>query len=178
MKKIILLSAAALAIVGCKAPQLGKASIDKVLKAMTLEEKVHFVIGTGMAGMDDGATATVGATQKIVPGAAGTTYPIDRLGIPSIVLADGPAGLRIDPIREGDDNTYYCTHFPIGTLLASTWNQELVESVGKAMGEEVHEYGADVYLAPALNIHRNPLNGRNFEYYSEDPVVAGKTEAA
>ena len=178
MKKIILLSAAALAIVGCKAPQLGKASIDKVLKAMTLEEKVHFVIGTGMAGMDDGASATVGATQKIVPGAAGTTYPIERLGIPSIVLADGPAGLRIDPIREGDDNTYYCTHFPIGTLLASTWNQELVESVGKAMGEEVHEYGADVYLAPALNIHRNPLNGRNFEYYSEDPVVAGKTAAA
>ena len=165
MKKIILLSAAALAIVGCKAPQLGKSSIDKVLKAMTLEEKVHFVIGTGMAGMDDeGATATVGATRNIVPGAAGTTYPIERLGIPAIVLADGPAGLRIDPTREGDENTYYCTHFPIGTLLASTWNQELVESVGKAMGEEVHEYGADVYLAPALNIHRNPLNGRNFEY--------------
>ena len=65
MKKIILLSAAALAIAGCKPPQLGKASIDKVLKAMTLEEKVHFVIGTGMAGMDDGASATVGATQKI-----------------------------------------------------------------------------------------------------------------
>ena len=179
MKKIILLSAAALAIVGCKAPQLGKSSIDKVLKAMTLEEKVHFVIGTGMAGMDDeGAAATVGATKNIVPGAAGTTYPIERLGIPAIVLADGPAGLRIDPTREGDDNTYYCTHFPIGTLLASTWNQELVESVGKAMGEEVHEYGADVYLAPALNIHRHPLNGRNFEYYSEDPVVAGKTAAA
>ena len=179
MKKIILLSAAALAIAGCKAPQLGKSSIDKVLKAMTLEEKVHFVIGTGMAGMDDeGASATVGATKNIVPGAAGTTYPIERLGIPAIVLADGPAGLRIDPTREGDDNTYYCTHFPIGTLLASTWNQELVESVGKAMGEEVHEYGADVYLAPALNIHRNPLNGRNFEYYSEDPVVAGKTAAA
>ena len=179
MKKIILLSAAALAIVGCKAPQLGKSSIDKVLKAMTLEEKVHFVIGTGMAGMDDeGATATVGATRNIVPGAAGTTYPIERLGIPAIVLADGPAGLRIDPTREGDENTYYCTHFPIGTLLASTWNQELVESVGKAMGEEVHEYGADVYLAPALNIHRNPLNGRNFEYYSEDPVVSGKTAAA
>ena len=175
----MLISLAALAVAGCKAPQLGKSSIDKVLKAMTLEEKVHFVIGTGMAGLDDGnAGAAVGATRNIVPGAAGTTYPIERLGIPSIVLADGPAGLRIDPIREGDDNTYYCTHFPIGTLLASTWNQELVENVGKAMGEEVHEYGADVYLAPALNIHRHPLNGRNFEYYSEDPVVAGKTAAA
>ena len=173
----MLISLAALAVAGCKAPQLGKSSIDKVLKAMTLEEKVHFVIGTGMAG-NDGASATVGATKKIVPGAAGTTYPIERLGIPGIVLADGPAGLRIDPVREGDENTYYCTHFPIGTLLASTWNQELVESVGQAMGEEVHEYGADVYLAPALNIHRHPLNGRNFEYYSEDPVVAGKTAAA
>ena len=151
--------------------------MDKVLKAMTLEEKVHFVIGTGMAGAS-GDNAVIGATKKIVPGAAGTTYPIERLGIPSIVLADGPAGLRIDPTREGDDATYYCTHFPIGTLLSSTWNQELVEQVGTAMGEEVHEYGADVYLAPALNIHRNPLNGRNFEYYSEDPVVAGKTAAA
>ena len=178
MKRILLLSAAVLALAACSSePQLGKSSIDKVLKAMTLEEKVHFVIGTGMAG-NDGASATVGATKKIVPGAAGTTYPIERLGIPGIVLADGPAGLRIDPTREGDDNTYYCTHFPIGTLLASTWNQELVESVGQAMGEEVHEYGADVYLAPALNIHRHPLNGRNFEYYSEDPVVAGKTAAA
>ena len=179
MKKIMLISAAVLALAGCKAgdPQLGKASIDKVLKAMTLEEKVHFVIGTGMAGFG-GESAVVGATKNIVPGAAGTTYPIERLGIPSIVLADGPAGLRIDPTREGDENTYYCTHFPIGTLLASTWNQELVENVGKAMGEEVHEYGADVYLAPALNIHRHPLNGRNFEYYSEDPVVAGKTAAA
>ena len=176
MKKFLLFSAAVLAVAGCK-PQLGKSSIDKVLKAMTLEEKVHFVIGMGMAG-NDGSGAVVGATQDIVPGAAGTTYPIERLGIPSIVLADGPAGLRINPTREGDENTYYCTHFPIGTLLASTWNQELVENVGQAMGEEVHEYGADVYLAPALNIHRHPLNGRNFEYYSEDPVVAGKTAAA
>ena len=179
MKKIILLSAAVLALAGCQngEPQLATSSVKKVLKAMTLEEKAHFVIGMGMAG-SDGSSAVVGATKDIVPGAAGTTYPIPRLGIPSIVLADGPAGLRIDPTRPGDDQTYYCTHFPIGTLLASTWNQELVESVGTAMGEEVHEYGADVYLAPALNIHRHPLNGRNFEYYSEDPVVAGKTAAA
>ena len=172
----MLLASAGL-LCACGTPQLGKQSIDKVLKAMTLEEKAHFVIGTGMS-LDSGGAATVGATDLLLPGAAGTTYPIPRLGIPAIALADGPAGLRIQPIREGDDNTYYCTHFPIGTLLASTWNQELVESVGRAMGEEVHEYGADVYLAPAINIHRNPLNGRNFEYYSEDPVVAGKIGAA
>ncbi len=182
MKKALILASSVLLLAACSGgdPQLGKASLDKVLGAMTLEEKVHFVIGTGMAGVgaDEGVAATIGATKNIVPGAAGTTYPIERLGIPAIVLADGPAGLRIDPTREGEDRTYYCTHFPIGTLLASTWNQELVEQVGTAMGEEVHEYGADVYLAPALNIHRNPLNGRNFEYYSEDPVVAGKTAAA
>ena len=179
MKKILLLSAVALALAGCQSgdPQLGKASLKKILNAMTMEEKAHFVIGMGMAG-NGGDGAVVGSTQNIVPGAAGTTYPIPRLGIPSIVLADGPAGLRIDPVRPGDDNTYYCTHFPIGSLLSSTWNQELVESVGESMGEEVHEYGADVYLAPALNIHRHPLNGRNFEYYSEDPVLAGKTAAA
>ena len=174
---VIFLASAGLLLCACGTPQLGKASIDKVMKAMTLEEKAHFVIGTGMAGAT-GNGATVGATDLLLPGAAGTTYAIPRLGIPAIVLADGPAGLRIQPTREGDPNTYYCTHFPIGTLLASTWNQELVESVGTAMGEEVHEYGADVYLAPAINIHRHPLNGRNFEYYSEDPVVAGKIGAA
>ena len=150
---------------------------EEVMSRLSLEDKAHFVIGTGMQGFS-GDEAVIGATKNLVPGAAGTTYPLDSLGIPAIVLADGPAGLRIDATREGDSATYYCTHFPIGTLLASTWNTQLVEEVGQAIGEEVKEYGADVLLAPALNIMRNPLCGRNFEYYSEDPVVAGKTAAA
>ena len=150
---------------------------DEVMAKMSLEDKAHFVIGVGMAGFS-GDDAVIGATKSLVPGAAGTTYPLDSLGIPAVVLADGPAGLRIDATREGDSATYYCTHFPIGTLLASTWNTKLVEEVGQAIGEEVKEYGADVLLAPALNIMRNPLCGRNFEYYSEDPVVAGKTASA
>ena len=131
--------AAAMAVLsacGPGVPQLGKSSLDEVIGAMTLEEKAHLVVGTGMAGFS-GDSAVIGATRKLVPGAAGTTYPIERLGIPAVVLADGPAGLRIDPKREGDSATYYCTHFPIGTLLASTWDQELVESVGQSIGNEV-----------------------------------------
>ena len=168
------------ALVGCNsADKVTQNTIDQeeVIAKMSLEDKAHFVIGVGMAGFS-GDDAVIGATQSLVPGAAGTTYPLDSLGIPAVVLADGPAGLRIDAKREGDNATYYCTHFPIGTLLASTWNTQLVEEVGQAIGEEVKEYGADVLLAPALNIMRNPLCGRNFEYYSEDPVVAGKTAAA
>lgn len=166
-----------LMIAGCSSDDNSGKIDRKILSQMTLEEKARFVIGTGMAGTT-GDNAVIGSTQMLVPGAAGTTYPLEKYGLPAIVLADGPAGLRIDARRQGDDNTYYCTHFPIGTLLASTWNTELIEEVGKAIGQEVKEYGADVLLAPAVNIMRNPLCGRNFEYYSEDPVVAGKTSAA
>ena len=182
MKRNVLFAiAAVLLIAGCatadKQVPMNTINQEEVMAKMSLEDKAHFVIGTGMAGFS-GDNAVIGATRNLVPGAAGTTYPLDSLGIPAIVLADGPAGLRIDATREGDNATYYCTHFPIGTLLASTWNTQLIEEVGQAIGEEVKEYGADVLLAPALNIMRNPLCGRNFEYYSEDPVVAGKTAAA
>ena len=180
-KNLVSLLGMAVLMAGCsttdKAPAQKVINQEEVMARMSLEDKAHFVIGTGMQGFS-GDEAVIGATKNLVPGAAGTTYPLDSLGIPAIVLADGPAGLRIDATREGDSATYYCTHFPIGTLLASTWNTKLVEEVGQAIGEEVKEYGADVLLAPALNIMRNPLCGRNFEYYSEDPVVAGKTAGA
>ncbi|MCI1681707.1 MAG: glycoside hydrolase family 3 C-terminal domain-containing protein [Bacteroides sp.] len=151
---------------------------DGLLKKMTIEEKVDLLVGAERR-QGEGLNSIVSKTMGIVPGAAGTTQPIGRLNIPPIVLADGPAGLRIQPIRQGDStSTYYCTAFPVGTLLSSTWNTELVESVGKAMGNEVHEYGVDVLLGPAINIQRNPLCGRNFEYYSEDPLLTGKIAAA
>ena len=180
MNKYMFFAVAALAV-GCtttdKVAPKNTINQEEVMSKLSIEDKAHFVIGVGMKGFS-GDDAVIGATQSLVPGAAGTTYPLDSLGIPAVVLADGPAGLRIDATREGDSATYYCTHFPIGTLLASTWNTQLVEEVGQAIGEEVKEYGADILLAPALNIMRNPLCGRNFEYYSEDPVVAGKTAAA
>ncbi len=170
-----------------KAPQLGKDPIKKIVAAMTLDEKAYFVTGTGMSlpGFAKKGNPTpapgapvVGQTQKIVPGAAGTSYEIPRLGITTMVMADGPAGLRISPTRENEAGTYYCTAFPVATLLASTWDTGLVYKVGQAMGNEVLEYGADILLAPGMNIHRNPLCGRNFEYYSEDPLVVGKIAAS
>lgn len=158
--------------------QLGKNSMAQVIAEMTLEEKVKLLVGNGMR--IPGVTGpVVGETQDKVPGAAGTTYAIPRLGIPSIVLADGPAGVRISPRREHDTTkTFFATGFPVGTLLASTWDTTLVKEVGKAFAHEAHEYGIDIILAPALNIHRNPLGGRNFEYYSEDPLISGMMAAA
>ena len=136
-------------------PQLGKAPLEKVIQAMTVDEKIRLLTGTGEVAED--ILVAVGETDKIVPGAAGTTYPIPRLGIPAMVMADGPAGLRISARRDSCPRTFYCTAFPVATLLASTWNTDLVQQVGQAMGNEVLEYGCDILLAPALNIHRNPL---------------------
>ncbi|MBQ6952842.1 MAG: glycoside hydrolase family 3 protein, partial [Bacteroidales bacterium] len=177
MKKFFLFSFAALCAASLMAqPKLNKDNIDDVLKAMTLEEKATLVVGGGWGSMTAGSLTASDAS--LVSGAAGTTRAIDRLGIPNTVLADGPAGLRINPTRPGTDQTFYCTGFPVGTVLASTFNTDLVQKLTTAMGEEVKEYGADVLLAPGQNLHRNPLCGRNFEYFSEDPYLAGKMSAA
>ena len=157
-------------------PQLRADNIDEVLKAMTLEEKARLLVGG--ANTFFGAQAAVGGEADLVAGAAGTSPAIARLGIPATVLTDGPAGVRIDPKRKGSDKTYYATAFPIGSCLASTWNTELVRQVGEAIGNETKEYRCDVILGPGMNIHRNPLCGRNFEYYSEDPLLTGRIAAA
>ena len=157
-------------------PKLQADNIDEVLKAMTLEEKAKLLVGG--ANNFFGTGAVVGGEADLVAGAAGTSPEIARLGIPATVLTDGPAGVRIDPTRKGTDKTYYATAFPIGSCLASTWNTELVKKVGEAIGNETKEYRCDVILGPGMNLHRNPLCGRNFEYYSEDPLLTGKIAAA
>ncbi|NLZ18862.1 MAG: beta-glucosidase [Bacteroidales bacterium] len=180
MKRILLtLILAAGALSGLPAvhaqPKLNADNIDDVLRAMSLDEKVTLCIGGGRAVTTGGVSTGI---TDLVQGAAGSTRAIERFGIPPTVLADGPAGLRIDPVRAGDPQTYYATAFPIGTLLASSWDLSVVEETTAALGNEVLEYGVDVLLAPGQNIHRNPLNGRNFEYFSEDPLLSGKMAAA
>lgn len=175
--KGIIATCALLACTGAamaQTPKLNANNIDEVIKAMTLQEKIELCVGTHRAS----DTSQGGKYADIVAGVAGATIGFPRLGIPYTLLADGPAGLRINPTRPYDSNTYYCTHFPIGTCLSSSWNTDLVTSVGSAIGDEVHRYGVDVLLAPGVCIHRNPLCGRNFEYYSEDPVLSGNIAAA
>ena len=110
------------------APQLNANNIDEVIKAMTLEEKAQMLVGGGNDGFV-GSGAMLGHQKKFVPGAAGTTVAIPRLGIPTTVQCDGPAGVHIDAHREGDSRSYFATGFPIGTCLASTWNTDLVRKV-------------------------------------------------
>ncbi len=162
MRKIALVGLLLATFTAAAQPQLRKNNIDEVLQAMTLEEKASLLVGT--------------SSDNLVPGLAGGTRAIPRLGIPQTIFSDGPAGVRIDPER--DPAHTVATGFPVGTLLASSWDTDLVERTTAVLGNEVLEYGVDVLLAPGMNIHRNPLCGRNFEYFSEDPLLSGKMAAA
>jgi beta-glucosidase len=183
LKRTLLTSALivfSLLVFAQEVPKLGKNSVNEVVKAMTLEEKAALVVGTGfyMPGVNMPGLAAIepGEGHKRVPGASGAVYAIPRLGIPAVVVTDGPAGVHI--FNAGKGRQYFATAWPSGTLLASTWDTTLVKNVGAAFGAEAKEYGVDVVLGPGMNIHRNPLGARNFEYYSEDPVLTGYIAAA
>ena len=156
---------------------------QKLIDQLSVDEKIYLSIGTGMdiPGIPAGAEApqaVVGSTKSEVAGAAGTSYPISKINLPPIVFADGPAGIRIDTVRpQAPGKTFYATAFPTASSLSSSWNIELAQQIGQVFGIEGRDYGVDFLLAPALNIHRNPLGGRNFEYYSEDPILAGEITA-
>ncbi|WP_258103235.1 beta-glucosidase [Marinoscillum sp. MHG1-6] len=146
--------------------------VNDILTRLTVDDKINLVVGIGF-----NFPGRFETSQPIrVAGAVGGTYTFDSLGIRGLLTTDGPAGVRIMPI-EGTE-TYYCTAFPIATLISSTWDTDLAYQMGVAMGNEVKEYGMDILLAPALNIHRDPRAGRNYEYYSEDPLLSGKITAS
>lgn len=147
----------------------GKISVEQFVAGLAVTQLATIVEGTSLGG-----------TTPSAVGAAGyTTGAYESLGIPSMALADGPAGLRLTQRIATTPTSYqYATAFPIGTLLAQTWDRDLVRKVGEAIGKEMNTYGVQLWLAPGMNIHRDPLNGRNFEYYSEDPLITGLTAAA
>ena len=165
--------------------KLSRDNVDAVIASMTLEEKAALLVGANQGvlygGSAESADYKIPSTASIYRnrmGVGGSTYGFPHLGITNIVMADGPAGLRLSVKHDGEEGDFYCTAFPVGTALASSWNTGLVRRIGAAMGEEARSYGVDIILAPGMNLHRNPLNGRNFEYYSEDPLVSGKIAAA
>jgi beta-glucosidase len=166
-----------------KPPQLGKNAVADVVKAMTLEEKARMLVGFGFhvpglpAGLLPPTDPADDSVKYKVPGTSGRMHGVSRLGVPILTVADGPAGVHIWSFDEGPGQTY-ATALPNATLLASTWDTALISKLGAAFGNEAKEYGIDIVLAPAMNIQRNPLNGRNFEYYSEDPVLSGNISAA
>ena len=168
MKKTILsLGFIVAALCGYAQPKLNANNIDEVVNAMTLEEKCHLVLGCGMHFNDEAK----------FPGTAGSTFGIARLGIPETYCADSQQGLRMDSKRAWDHHDYFPTDFVASMTLASTWDREAAFKVGQGIGNEVKEFGLDWILSPAMNLIRNPLCGRNHEYYSEDPYLSGTIAA-
>ena len=140
----------------------GKISLDEFIASLDIQDLEALTRGHGMMGSSYGTAGNAGAF-------GGITESLRKKGIPAVITADGPAGLRL---------RRYCALIPCGTALACTWNTELIEELAGKVGEEMIHYGVDVQLAPGMNIHRNPLCGRNFEYFSEDPLQCGKIAAA
>lgn len=183
----------------------GECTVEQLVAQLSVEELAELCVGTMRASKE---LSIVGGASYIVPGAAGDSSGIieQSRGVKGLILADGPAGLRLQPhfkadkngtilsggdvfedivtpfeteFKEGVSDYYqYCTAIPIGWALAQSWNKEMVTEIGDMIGEEMEQFHVDLWLAPALNIHRNPLCGRNFEYYSEDPLISGKMAAA
>jgi beta-glucosidase len=158
-------------------PQLGKSSVEEVLNAMTLKEKATMVVGYLHAIKKGNSSGLLGSEIDFdYPGLGFAIPQVKRLGIPATIVSDGSYGLRrYMPISRGVWGT---TAFPVPILVACTWNLEAAETQGVCYGKEGKEAGVDVLLGPAMNIHRDPLCGRNFEYFSEDPLLSGKMAAA
>lgn len=154
-----------------------KISLQEFVGNLSRKELIDLVEGSFEPSKNG---SMVGNASTLVPGAAGETISNQRVGIPKTVNADGPAGLRLSSEYKKNGETFYqyATSWPIGTMLAQTWNRDIVRQVGAAIGTEMKEFGVTMWLAPGMNIHRNPLGGRNFEYFSEDPVLSGTMAAA
>ena len=150
--------------------------VKDLISRMTLEEKVGLTVGDGrfLPSANQGAEKNV----EVPIANRNSKMLIPRLSIKSTALTDGPSGINKQAPPEGATTYTYTTAFPTSTCLAATWNVEMVENVGKAFGNELLEYDYDLVLMPALNLHRNPKCGRNFEYYSEDPLLSGKLAAS
>ncbi|APU71027.1 glycoside hydrolase family 3 protein [Companilactobacillus crustorum] len=153
----------------------GDVELAEFIASLSEKQLVDLVEGQ----LSSTKNSMVGISSDLVPGAAGQTGTLNSRKVPAVVMADGPAGVRVDPIfeRNGQTVTHYATAWPVGTALAQTWNKELIEKVGFAIGTEMKEFGIDLWLAPGMNIHRDPLGGRNFEYFSEDPYLSGTMAA-